>query len=547
MTDTNFFDGLYNSSGFDGTVQSDFLRLGLLAAPEKRSLIDYSVITFDEHREAFDNYIKAVYPTDYSNFYNSDLGGMLMDLIAYMGSVISLRTDMIANEMYLPTVKNKTNLTKLLQLIGVSMKGPTSAKATGLVSLTDADKLTDAAHAIVIPFSQRSVAAQNSRDTTPVTYTMYKMSTDGSLNTESTQLEDLELTYSESDDTGGREWSNVILLEGSLGQQTGTFSTASTLQSIEIANPSIIEGSIFVVLDDGSVYSEIKNLFLASDGTHEVFEKVYNSNYSCTLNFGDNIRGKSPTPGSGYTVYYRSGGGSRGNILENTINLSFDVTKTDSSSPVATLVASVVNSTHGSGGFEAETIEHAKRYAPYFFKTQYRAVTGEDYTTLASTFVGTAGSTAKANAVLRQAGSSANMIDIYVLGKATALQLERASIAFKKELLDHLNEYKMLTDEVTIVDGVVRTVDLVCSLYVDAHREKTEEEIKQKVADKLLSYFNVDNRDFAQSLEIADLVGDVLSVPEVRFFRINNFDDDIRVGHNEIIQLNNFELNVEFV
>jgi len=38
-----------------------------------------------------------------------------------------------------------------------------------------------------------------------------------------------------------------------------------------------------------------------------------------------------------------------------------------------------------------------------------------------------------------------------------------------------------------------------------------------------------------------------LTVPEVRFFSVDNLENDIYVNFNEIVQLNNFEFTVEIV
>ena len=209
--------------------------------------------------------------------------------------------------------------------------------------------------------------------------------------------------------------------------------------------------------------------------------------------------------------------------------------------------ATIQNTTKGSGGSAAESVAHAKRYAPYFFRTQYRAVTGEDYNTLANSFVGTAGTTAKCMASLRKNGAAANVIDLFVLSKASDTQLERASVAMKKELLDYFSNYKMLTDDIVISDGVVRTLDIVATLFIDKSNKKYADSIKQKAANQLLAYFNVDNLGFGQKIAIADIQNYLLTVTEVRFFEINNLEKDIYVNFNEIVQLNNFEFSVELV
>jgi len=192
-------------------------------------------------------------------------------------------------------------------------------------------------------------------------------------------------------------------------------------------------------------------------------------------------------------------------------------------------------------------VEHAKRWAPYFFKSQYRAVTGEDYTAFANQFVSTVGQTAKAQAVLRRSGAGANMIDIYVISKATDLQVQRATLPFKRELLTYLNKYKMITDEVTIVDGLVRTIDLVVTIFADKEFETFEENIKTSAANKIIDFFSVDSRSFGERVALSDLQRAIFSVPEIRFSRIDNFSEDIKLGFNEIVQLNNAEINIEYV
>ena len=139
------------------------------------------------------------------------------------------------------------------------------------------------------------------------------------------------------------------------------------------------------------------------------------------------------------------------------------------------------------------------------------------------------------------------MIDIYVLQKATDNHLERASFEFKKEMLDYLNQYRMLTDELTLVDGVVRTLDLASTLYIDRTQKLSSEDIKKRVGDRILTFFSTDSRDFGNPLILSELVNYVLEDPGVRYFSIDNYADDIHVDFNEIIQLNNIELKVQFV
>ena len=535
---SRYFQGLYNISGFDGTIESDFLKLGQVPDDRKSDLIDYNVNGFDQYRTALQNYLKSVYPLDYNNFAASDLGQMLVEMFAYMSSVIALRADMTANEMYIDTVKNEDNLKRLLQLIGVNMKGPTSSKATGLLTLP-ADVTFDTQ--VVINKADRSVGVINQRSNVPLTYTITKQQDDGTLDL---FTEDLSLVAT---DFNGQVASGLFLVEGEFNSANGTFrGGVRTRQTFEITDGPVIEGSIGVSSTEGPTgtqYNEITSLFLASGGTQTVFEKTYTGGFGCVLTFGDGVRGRLPTPGTSFVVTYRTGGGGNGNIARGTLNTTIKCFN----NAVTPVDATISNTTKGSGGTAAESVAHAKRYAPYFFRTQYRAVTGEDYNVLANSFVGTGGTTAKAMASLRTNGAAANVIDLFVLSRASDTQLERASVAMKKELLDYFQNYKMLTDDIVISDGVVRTLDLVATLFIDKSNKRFIESIQQKAADKLLEFFNVDNLGFGQKISMSDVNNFMLTVPEIRFFKVDNLPEDIFVNFNEIVQLNNFEFSTELV
>jgi len=532
---SKFFQGVYNVSGFDGSIESDFLKLGQIPDDRKSNLIDYNLKGFDDYRVALQNYLKAVYPLDYNNFASSDLGQMMVEMFAYMGSVLTLRADMTANEMYVDTVKDENNLKRLLQLIGVSMKGPTASRANASLTLPPNITLSLAGN-VIISESQRRINIINQRSGTPLTYTVCQQQTNGELD-----LFTQDLSIPNTDFTG-RVNDSLLLLEGSLQVKSGQFNAADSRQTITIQDGPIIEGSIGVSSSEGIYYNEISNLFVASGGSDPVFQKQYTDGFGAVLEFGDGVRGRLPNPGATYIVTYRQGGGVNGDIVRGNVNQNLAVTIDG-----ITANATITNTTKGTGGHAAETVEHAKRYAPYFFRTQYRAVTGEDYNALANSFVGNTGVTAKAMASLRKNGAAANVIDLFILSKASSNQLERASIAFKKEMLDYFKSYKMLTDEVVISDGVIRTLDIVATIFIDKSNRANADSIKAKAANKLVEYFNVDNMAFGQKLSIASVTNFMLEVPEIRFFNIDNLPADIFLNFNEIAQLNNFEFTIEFV
>ena len=538
---TETLKGIYNTSAFDGSIITDFLSLGDLSPRVKAQKIDYSAAEFPEFRTALVNYIKAVYPDDYSSFAESDLGMMLVELFAYLGTVLSYKADMLANENYITSVERPENLRKLLQLIGVTMKGPISSKSGCTLTVRNDDSVGVGEDLTITP-QHRSFSVLSNKDSGQLTFTLYAVDGTGAVDMEA---ETLTLTSAESLNGDGKVFSNLILIEGQLKTKTGTFSNTDTLHTIKLDDPSIVEGSL-ILHTDGVIYNEIENLFLAN-AVDKVFSKTYTDDYSAKLNFGDDVRGKAPTAGKDYTVYYRVGGGDRGNIVSNSINV-----KVPALIETSAISVDITNPTKATGGAKSETVEHAKKWGPYFFKTQYRAVTGEDYTAFANHFTSVAGQSGKAFAVLRNSGAGGNMIDIYTVAYAAEVeghqsQVERASIAYKRELLTYLNTYKMLTDELTIVDGLVRTVDLKVTLFLDKPHKLYEEDIKRKAANSILKFFDLTNRDFGEVMHVNDLNKSIFNIPEVRFSSIDNIKSNISLNFNEILQLNNVEIDVKYV
>lgn len=542
--------GIFNTSAYDGTIDSDFINIGELSLKAKASKVDYSTNDFAEYRESLITYLRAVYPNDYNNFVDSDLGIMLVEMFSYLASVLSFKADMLANENFISSVQSPENLRKLLQLIGIALKGPVSAKSSCTLTVTD-DTEVSTTDTFLIKNKDRTFSVASNKDTGLLSYTLYKVDPTGKIDI---QAPNIELDVYDSLEDLGYVFSNLILLEGQLKTKTGNFDVRDTLHTIKLEDSSVVEGSIVVNID-GLIYNEVQNLFLANS-EDLVFSKTYSDNYSATLVFGDNVRGKSPSPGQEYKVIYRVGGGSRGNVSPGIIDFSLPVThyaNTNLGSTIRDIVVNITNPGKATGGRNSESVEHAKKWGPNFFKTQYRAVTGEDYTSFANQFVSTVGQSGKSIAVLRSSGAGSNMIDIYTVAFAdevdgAQVQLERAPITYKRELLTYLNDYKMLTDEVTIVDGLIRTLDVKAVIYVDKTFEPFEEDIKRAASAKILRFFDLSRREFGERVRVDELNRDIFEIPEVRFSKIQNLrDDDIKLNFNEILQLNNIELNVVLV
>ncbi len=521
-------------------VQSDFIKLLKTRDDQKADYIDFSVDDFDSILAALKQYVQAFYPLDYNNFVESDLGVFLLEMVAYMGSVMSLKADMLANENFIETAKDRNSVRKLLQLIGVNMKGPISAVSNAELDFQSVTLDTE----VTVDAQDRVVVVTSPEDNAPLNYTLYK--TANGLIDEVNAEGDIVLDVTESDSTASTVWSNLALLEGALVKQTGRFGSTDTIQSITLTETPIVEQSVQVYIthasDASGAWTQVDNLYYASGNSDKIFQVSYNDDYSATILFGDGQSGKAAPIGGTYTVFYRVGGGTRGNILEDVIDVSVAA-----SGSTTAYTPRLRNSSQATGGLDAESADSAKKYAPLTFKAQDRLVTLEDYNTFINSYVSDSGSSSKATVATRKAYGSANIIDIYVLEKASDTQLQKASVSFKNSLLGSIDTKKMITDEVVIVDGLIRTIDLVITITIDKELDQREEAIKANVAQTLQNYLSSNNRDFGEDLSLGKLSKEVFQIQDVRFSTIDNYDSDIVIEFNEIIQLNNLTINVNKV
>lgn len=525
-------------------VTSDFLKLVNIPDNVKPTLIDFTATDFASLREALISYIRVVYPTDYQNFVESDLGTMLVELVAYMGAVLSMKADMLAHENFIHTAKDRGSIRKLFELIGISLKGPTSAQAEINLSMDgQTGSLTDI---LSLPVASRVISVTSPEDREPLTYTIYK-----SVNGIVDPLNSSNATISFDQTNWAGDSSSVwtgVMLEGAFATQEGQFSKVGTNQNISLEEAPVVQNSVQVFVSalgntaEGS-YRQVENIFQASSTLDRIFQVVYTDDYNAKVIFGDGNTGIAPPPNADYFITYRVGGGSRGNTPDNFIN-ALITGATYNSSPSSVRVTQKQIATGGAG---AETAAHAKKYGPLTFKRQDRLVSLDDYVSFASRYVSPAGTVGKATASTRQAFSSANIIDLFILEKATDTQLQKASLSFKSGLLTAMDPIKMITDEVIVSDGLIRTLDLIVTVHLDEALQGIENGITAKVSQSIQEYFLSDKVDFGDPVIFADLNRVIFETPEVRFSSIDNFSGDIFVDFNEVVQLNNLIVNVNWV
>jgi hypothetical protein len=137
---------------------------------------------------------------------------------------------------------------------------------------------------------------------------------------------------------------------------------------------------------------------------------------------------------------------------------------------------------------------------------------------------------------------------LFVLERASNNQLRRATQEYKRQLIEAIDPKKMLTDEIVVVDGLIRTLDLVVTINLDEKFRRSESQLIQSARRSILNYMNIDNTDFSEPFVPQDLVRVLLEDDtNIRYAQVDNIEKPIKVGFNEIIQLNNLVIRVEYV
>ena len=277
---------------FSGTIASDFMKLAHIPLQKRPSLINFTDNDFLSLRNSLINYAQTVYPLEYQYFVESDLGMMFIELVAYMGSVMSMKADMLANENFLSTAKNRSSVKKLLQLIGVRMRGPLSAAANAQLTC-DTPVATD----VQFDPNSRVINSNSPEDGGAVSYTLYKVV--NGLVEEANKTGNIILYNAEGQGTPVTVFKNIVLQEGALVTDEGEFASTEAVKTVKLSEGPVIEGSVQVNITstdsavDGA-YTEVDNIYFASGSSDKIFEVVYNDAYNATIIFGDGSVGISP-------------------------------------------------------------------------------------------------------------------------------------------------------------------------------------------------------------------------------------------------------------
>lgn len=248
------------------------------------------------------------------------------------------------------------------------------------------------------------------------------------------------------------------------------------------------------------------------------------------------------------TVTYLVGGGVSSNAPANTIvNVENLIVRNSTNSLTASQRAifnnalqsiQVINTTTATGGGDGESIEEIRQNALAFFNAQNRVVTAEDYVMRTLSLPSKYGKIAKAFAVRDEQINSILLqddptfvnnpvrpyaVNLYTLGYTNDGKLTELNNVIKDNLKLYLEQFRILTDEINIVDAFV--VNIGVNFDVIAFKNYNLNDVATRCIDVVQDYFDITKWNINQPIVLADLtyqLGAVEGVQAVTDLRIVN-------------------------
>jgi baseplate J-like protein len=258
---------------------------------------------------------------------------------------------------------------------------------------------------------------------------------------------------------------------------------------------------------NGATWNPVRDL-LSSGHNATDFVVETEDDDTPALRFGDGILGSKPV--SGLKAIYRTRNGSAGNVGADSI--AHPVI-----SPTASLagISDVRNPLPAQGGIDPETLDQARSFAPWAFRTQQRAVTETDYAEVTQRFPGVQ----KAQATLRWTGSWYTMfVTVDRIGGLPA------DTSFCNQLRRFLEQFRLAGYDLEIESPKFVPLDIAFTVcvapgYFPSNVKSALLDVfsNRVLPDGTLGFFHPDNFTFGQPVFLSKVVATAMRVPGVRW------------------------------
>lgn len=469
--------------------------------------IDYTSKDFTGFRASLLDYASRQFP-EWQSRSEGDFGVVLVELLAYMGDILSYYGDRLQAEAYLSTATQRLSILQIAELLGYV---PSSAiPAVGTVTFISANP---GPATVVIPARTAVV-------------TGYIESLDDSIVYETDS--DAPITVA-----GGEVTVPVTQGETHAMVLLGTSNGLSS-QQYRIPNQPVIEGSVHLFISTGYDSQGIETteewtriLYLVDgDSNDKVFATFNDESGATWISFGDTLNGAIPNNQLNIYATYRIGGGVVGNIGANqVINIAdpsvYGISISLDSSGAGKSSAMI-------GGTDPESTDQIRANAPRAFRTQNRAVTLQDFVDATIAVPGVM----RANAV---AGSFTS-VTVFVVGAngaaPNALLISNVQKVLAGKALAGCSVSVASPSFISVNVGAVAT-----PIVVQVYARYKQAAVLYNVQQAIKTMLGLDSVNFGMRLTVSDFYACIMSVEGVQYVTIPIVvrSDSVQSGTSDMV------------
>lgn len=448
--------------------------------------IDYTSRDYDGLRQSLLQYAQVNFP-QWQPSSEGDFGVLMLELMAYMGDVLSYYVDRAQNEAYLATATQRTSVLNIARLLGY--KPGTGTPATGTVTL----KSAKGSPTITVPAGTQLATAYIDAVDGPIIFetdTVVTVPGDGGVNNTVTVTEGRTI----KDTTTG----------GPLHIATATGYPAQTYR---LPNPNIYQETIDIYVD-GVLWNQIDHLLEAESGDR-VYTVDLDANGYSWITFGDGINGFVPPLGIEIGAIYRVGFGAKGNLPKGSIVSVYSAVPGLSLEMADTQTATYANPT--TGGADPESTDQIRTNAPVAFNTQQRAVTVDDFEAFALAVPGVG----KASAVAQFYTS----VTVYIVGPDGTAPTQALLDRVSKTLLGR----SLAGVSVNVAGPTFVNINVGSTgspIAVQVWPTYSAATVGNNVEQAIKNYLSFANQNLGAKITVAQLYSVIMAVEGVRYVSI---------------------------
>lgn len=502
--------------------------------------LDYTTRDYEGFRQLMLDKLTELLP-EYTDHRQSDAGIVILELNAMCLDILSYYLDSVANECFLVTAEQRSNIMKFCKMLGYTPRFATSARYKQIFIKSDPTS------SLTIPIHTKVKTYSSNSDNEVYFTTLEELVLPAGITGDETDSEGNYLYAVEV--IHGIFVNNELLNDNAHGEKNQKY-------ALKYA-PALIDDNYFKVyvedttLGEGSQMWNRVNTFAGSNSSSKVY-MVENNDYNETsVLFGDDSFGIAPN-NARITCSYVVGGGEQGNVGLGSISVLEDNIAGIKETRNVEVLAE---------GFESESLEEIKLNAPISHRNIWGALTVKDYSGVVKVNFPEVVDSEARKAEENWTSPAVDDIMIYLL---TSLEINYAKDNDLRYIPDSWYEnnasYSEITDKInaffdsdtdyvqigtnTVLDGArklagTRNVILSYPNYVGLKIKYTlmvrdyydKDSISSQIDSYITNYFQIGNRVFGEEISLQDLMYEIIDrsgIEGIRYLNItlNNFESD---------------------